>query len=365
MSKAKDMPSQVELEADQLHAIIKDGDYEALLDWISRGRPLVFSDPRHPNRSTLVEAAWTGFYSVLKALLNAYDWHLRPKDLDGALIAAMKIKHRRCVNLLLDYGADPDAVDWWLVYESNDGDILRRFLMAKKDLGSFACELGGIGKPLIGAIRATLPHRPDMDELLVEKALHCQTTIQFGFDFEHSSIYRNDEKDCQRAKRNLALLLWAGVNPRLKIHDRYEGEVLILRQAIKYCDVETVRKINPTADDLPTIVDAVSRCYSCNETMLKILQGCGFVINDRADGSSTAIRGLAERCDHDALVFFAAHGARLPDLGPVELRKLRNRLAYDIRRNPGKVTPQVLSAYRKILSKPQQDYFNRSSVIDL
>lgn len=139
------------IEADQLHEIVNDGDYEALLAWIENRRPLVFSEPRHPNRSILVAAAWTGFYSVLKVLLNAHDWHSNPKDLGRALVAAMKAQHRRCILLLLDYGADPDAVDWWLVYESNDGEILRRFLLAKKNLDSFISELGGIGKPLISA----------------------------------------------------------------------------------------------------------------------------------------------------------------------------------------------------------------------
>ena len=353
------------IEADQLHEIVNDGDYEALLTWIENRRPLVFTDPRHPNRSILIAAAWTGFYSVLKVLLDAHDWHSNPKDLGGALVAAMKAQHRRCILLLLDYGADPDAVDWWLVYESNDGEILRRFLLTKKNLDSFINELGGIGKPLIGAIKAAIPHRPDMEELLVEKALHYQTTIYFGRDFDHHYLYRDDAKDCQRAQRNLALLLWAGVNPRIKIHDRYEGDKSILRQAIVYCDIETVKKTAPTVDDLPIIIDAVCHCYTCNETMLKILQNAGFVINDRADGSSTIICELAKRCSYEALVFFAMHGAYLPDLDPIGLRELRNRLAYDIRRNPAKVTPQVLTAYRKILSRSQQDYFNRSSVIDL
>jgi len=77
------------------------------------------------------------------------------------------------------------------------------------------------------------------------------------------------------------------------------------------------------------------------------------------------IYGLAERCDFDALIFFASHGARLPDLGITELRTLRNRLAYDIRYNSEKVTRQALSAYRKILGKSQRDNFNKSSVIEL
>lgn len=42
------------IEADQLHEIVNDGDYEALLAWIENRRPLVFSEPRHPNRSILV-----------------------------------------------------------------------------------------------------------------------------------------------------------------------------------------------------------------------------------------------------------------------------------------------------------------------
>ena len=84
------------IEADHLHEIVNDGDYEALLAWIENRRPLVFSEPRHPNRSILVAAAWTGFYSVLKVLLNAHDWYSNPKDLGRALVAAMNAQHRRC-----------------------------------------------------------------------------------------------------------------------------------------------------------------------------------------------------------------------------------------------------------------------------
>ena len=100
-------------------------------------------DISHPKRSILILAAQTGFLSILRALLAAYDWRSYQRALDLALISAMKIGHSKCINLLMDNGANPDAVDWWLVYQSYDADILSRFLTEKKNLDSFICELGG------------------------------------------------------------------------------------------------------------------------------------------------------------------------------------------------------------------------------
>ncbi len=340
---------------------INDGNYELVLEWVNEKRPVV--DISHPKRSILITAAKTGFLSVLRVLLDAYDWRAYQYALDHALISAMKINHSKCINLLIDNGANPDAVDWWLVYQSYDADILFRFLTEKRNLDSFTCELGGIGKPLIGALKRVIPNRPDMEKLLIQEVLHCQTTVYFGYDLDSYGWSRDNEKDVQRARRNIALLLWAGVNPRLKVETRYDECRSILQQAICYGDSVTIKKISLCAKDLPEIIQAVGQCYTCNETMLKMLDECGFTINDREDGTSSVISNLLGTQMYDAIVFFGEHGAKLPNVELSSLKKMRNMLSYDIRRNPRKVTSRVLEAFHTILNKSQRDFFNRSSVI--
>ena len=352
---------ETEEQIQSLIEAINDGDYEIVCEWVNSKRPVV--DISHPKRSILILAAQTGFLSILRALLAAYDWHSYQRALDLALISAMKIGHGKCINLLMDNGANPDAVDWWLVYQSYDADILSRFLTEKKNLDSFICELGGIGKPLIGALKRVIPNRPDMEKMLVQKVLHCQTTVYFGCDLDSYSWSRDNEKDVQRARRNIALLLWAGVNPRLKVETRYDGCRSILQQAICYGDSATIKKISVHSDDLPDITQAAGHCYTCNETTLKMLSECGFTINDREDGTSSVIANLLGTQRYDAIVFFGEHGAKLPEVDVSSLKKMRNMLSYDIRRNPGEITPRVLSAFHKILNKSQRDFFNKSSYI--
>ena len=91
--------------------------------------------------------------------------------------------------------------------------------------------------------------------------------------------------------------------------------------------------------------------------MLKMLGECGFTINDRADGTSSVIANLLGTQKYDAIVFFGERGAKLPNVELSSLKNMRNMLSYDIRRNPGKVTPRVLLAFRKILNKSQRDFF--------
>ena len=123
------------IEADHLHEIVNDGDYEALLAWIENRRPLVFSEPLD-SRCGRMDRILLGFEGPSKCPRLAF----QPQG-------------------------------------SRQGTCRSHECTTPPLLDSFLNELDGIGKPLIGAIKATIPHRPDMEKLLVEKALHYQTTI--------------------------------------------------------------------------------------------------------------------------------------------------------------------------------------------
>lgn len=169
--------------------------------WISEGRPIQHPRPedrKQQRRATALQhAVGKGFYSLAALLLaNGYDPN---GDHFECLSPAVRRKDRDMVDLLLKFGADPNAMDFSDVLETCDRTIMDRFIAAGADPckdNALARALRFKGRPILGFIKQYKDRFPCIQRQ-IDIALHCFTEAE--------------------DLRGIALMLWVGADPHAHV----------------------------------------------------------------------------------------------------------------------------------------------------
>jgi len=180
-----------------LIALCNSGRLYEVEQWIAEGHPIQCappSDRKLRRRHTPLQIAVSkGFHSLAAVLLaNGYNPN---GDYCGCLEIAVRSRDRDMVELLLKFGADPNACDIEEVLLTYDRPIMDRFIEAGVDPcagNATARALLGKARPMLGFVKTHWERIPGLRHQ-VETALHVFAR-------------ENDEK-------GVALMLWLGANP--------------------------------------------------------------------------------------------------------------------------------------------------------
>lgn len=184
-------------EVEPLLVLCAQGKLYEVEEWLAQGRPVQFPPPEDrklQRRQTALQiAVGKGFHSLAALLLaNGYDPN---GDCYECLSPAVRAKDRDMVDLLLRFGADPNAVDFCDVLETCDRQLMDRFIAAGVDPcrdNALARALHFKGRPILGFIKQYKDQFPCIQRQ-IDIALHVFT----------------DAKEL----RGIALMLWVGADP--------------------------------------------------------------------------------------------------------------------------------------------------------
>ncbi|MEO6874249.1 MAG: hypothetical protein ABI222_05455 [Opitutaceae bacterium] len=180
-----------------LLALCRGGKLYEAEGWINDGRPIQFppsDDRKARRRSTALQIAVKHRFHSLAALLlaNGYDPN---GDYYECLSSAVQARDRDMVDLLLRFGADPQATDFCSVLETCDRAIMDRFVEAGVDPcrdNAVARSLDFKGRPILGFIKQYRDRFPCLQRQ-IDIALH---------------VFTGDGD-----LRGIALMLWVGADP--------------------------------------------------------------------------------------------------------------------------------------------------------
>ena len=199
--------SQTDL--DELRRLALAGHTYEIERYIQAGGPLQIADPpsypRKSQRPILEIAIERNDYGLVHLLLcNRYDPNL---EADSPIDSALDLRRWDLVELLLDWGADPNAVDMEYVYGTYDSKIFEQF----RSLG----------------VDITQDHA--MASVLAE---HTSNKPLFGFAKRHRTSDPKIQTELNMAlashvrssnEKGVALCLWAGADPHAPTRDFDHG----------------------------------------------------------------------------------------------------------------------------------------------
>lgn len=177
-------------------------------EWISQSKPIQHPPPTDRKllrrKTALQHAVEKGFHSLAALLLaNGYDPN---GDYYECLSPAVRSKDRDMIDLLLRFGADPNAVDFCEVLETCDRPLMDRFIAAGADPckdNALARALHFKGRPILGFIKQYKDRFPGIQRQ-IDIALHVFTQAE---DI-----------------RGIALMLWVGADPHVPTPSSAYGE---------------------------------------------------------------------------------------------------------------------------------------------
>lgn len=190
-------------------ALCSNGRLYEVETWIADRRPIQFPPPedrKRLRRSTALQIAISQHFHSLAALLlaNGYDPN---SDYYECLSPAVEAKDHDMVDLLLRFGADPQAVDFCTVLETCDRALMDRFVEAGIDPcrdNAVARALSFKGRPILGFIKQYRDQFPCLQRQ-IDIALHVFTSAE--------------------DLRGIALMLWLGADPHAQVpSSAYESE---------------------------------------------------------------------------------------------------------------------------------------------
>ena len=186
-------------ELEELHRLCRLGCLYDVERWIRAGRPLQLaassSAERRRHRTALEIALDRQDHSLILLLVaNGYDLALEP---ESPLDKALRLRRGDLLDLLLEWGANPQRVDLDILFETYDSLLFERFRGLGVDLTAghalaYALGYHTSNKPLLGFAKR---HR--LDEPRIQTALDIALAHHAGEGHE----------------KGVMLCLWAGADP--------------------------------------------------------------------------------------------------------------------------------------------------------
>lgn len=243
------MPRREALPQDlqQLCLLCRVGRLFAVQDWIKAGQRFRLPDG-HFTTSPLRTSVQSGFHSLVEVLLQA---GVESQDINEALALAVNNRNVDLVELLVQYGADVNAVGPEEVFWSRHPKIIRCFIENGMDVESSA----SIAKAFRDKHREFLGIYLDVRDRIASAREQAAMALRY------------------HAKRGnlkwVSLLLWAGADARLRVpeiedlnwDEKCESEEedtgTALDAAVLYGHFEIVKKIalDPAHDDVTALLN--------------------------------------------------------------------------------------------------------------
>lgn len=245
--------------------------------WIAEEKPIQcvrMTDKKMKKKPTPLRiAAARGFYSLAELLLvNGYNPN---GDYYECLTPAVEARNQCMVELLLRFGADPNAVDFSDVLGSYDRRLIDCFMAAGVDPcadNSLAKALESKARPLLGFVKTYKEHFPGMQRQ-VDIALHNFV----------------DQEDV----KGVCFMLWLGANPYVKAPrngwDEYENDEDMLWFPLETAMIRGNEAIILNILKVPFPPDAVQKLFRSTsfcahpEVVIRLLNA-GADPNDHVDG---------------------------------------------------------------------------------
>ena len=301
-------------------------------EWIKAGRPLqlqVGVRPRGRRAATALEIGLeTGQYSLVFLLLsNGYNLDLEPRS---PFNVALEVRRWDLVDLLWTWGADPKAVDPYVLFDTYNSALFERFYAAGSDLATdheLADALGNhtSNRPLFGFAKR-----------------HRATDVRIQMELNIALAQHVEEENL----KGVHLCLWAGADPHAPApdlrtthyldeaedeeadeDDRFIGWSAIERAVILgRREVLPVFKLDPTRDDIDRLYQS-ARDARMVDTFAAVAPpgNVGSIVRSQC-------RYLDSRCpfrDHAPIAVLEEvfkTGARWTESSPDELTDIRRDL---------------------------------------
>lgn len=192
----------------ELYRLCQEGRLYEVQDWIQQGRILQLphvaaNSSRH--KSALEIALDTGQHSLCQLLLRS---GYQPNEGNRSPFnIAIKKRRRDLVDLLFEFGADPQRIELWMLFDSYDSELFERFLAAGVDLtrdhvmGHHLAEHTS-NKPLFGFAKRYREGYP---------AIQTELDMALG---DHAQ---------EGNEKGVLLCLWAGADPHRAVPDLRYG----------------------------------------------------------------------------------------------------------------------------------------------
>ena len=285
----------------QLLKLVRNGQLFTVQQWIADGKRVRFDGNDRSSFCPLYQAVDAGFHSMVEVLLRMDRWN--QEELDAALEHAMSNGRLDMVDLLLERGASPQAIDFADVCRSMNNELMLRFLKIGVDPAkenAFARALDDTkARPLLGFYRSHVQDYP---------TLHPQISLALAEAVKEEKV------------RWVALLRWAGADPFMdvpeSIYDAWDfGEYGGRKAADIVCwskkpDLLKVLKLRPTQEQAQELLRRASWTPSANflKELLRVIPR--EYINNAVNGSCEAV----EYCvSHRPLHFNSSYSSESED----------------------------------------------------
>jgi ankyrin repeat protein len=318
-------------------ALCRAGKLFAVQKWIREGR---FCRMPIGNFATspIRIAIERGFHSLVEVLLqeNVVD----QEEKNNALIGAVERRNLDLVELLVQYGADPSAIDFETIIWSRHPGIMRWFVAHGLDLESdyaIARAFQAKHREFLGVYMSV------RDELPTARR---QATMALRYHAADGNL------------KWVSLLLWAGADPRLPVPKLDDSDVdeedleTALVAAVRRGQFDVVKKIgiDPTRDDVTALINEY--CFWPNSALLEFLIKLGADVRKPA-GEDKAMRWAFSSFDSSfrdysrtaaalrCIEILAANGARWHPNDPYRTSCFRRAIAkapvYDAIQHLGRI----------------------------
>jgi hypothetical protein len=268
--------------AEHVLRLCREGRLFELQAWVEQGKSLAV--PNGFRRSPLRAALDTGFHSLIEFLLTQ---EADQSNRDLVLQEACWRNQPSVMRLALQYGASVAAVPFQQLLETGNRDAVKLFL----ERGADPVTGAPFARAFKGRIKVTLGMFLDCQRMRPELAHSLQQQADMAL---RQACWDDDLKW-------VSLLMWLGADPRSKgpatdeLDDQasqnspedHESALQIACQSRKP-EILRCLKPSPEKDDLRELMAAAARWSTTPETVAYLV-GMGASINDKADGSSSAL----------------------------------------------------------------------------
>ncbi len=268
--------------AEHVLRLCREGCLFELQAWVEQGKSLAV--PNGFRRSPLRAALDTGFHSLIEFLLKH---EADQSNRDAVLQEACWRNQLSMIRLALQHGANPAAVPFLQVLETGNRDAVRLFL----ERGADPVTGTPFARAFKGRIKVTLGMFLDCQRMRPELAQSLQQQADMAL---RQACWDDDLKW-------VSLLVWLGADPRSKglatdsLDDQatqndpeYHESALQIACQSRKPEILRCLKPSPEKDDLRELMTAAARWSTTPETVAHLV-GMGASVNDKADGSSSAL----------------------------------------------------------------------------
>lgn len=204
--------TQYDAKLEPLKEAVESGNSDFLRRWLEKGQPIC--NPESKRDSLLSVAVKSRQFSMLEILLGAGNWREEyPRALSRALGEAVRSKQIDIVRLLLANGASVESVPWWKIADTRSMELAAVFFERHKSSEGFADAIDSMEQGFLAAVKAVLPDRPDIEDILLRAMDGFLQTIHLeAIDSDSRRPEDGRSRKKSHAERMFGLMRWTGVD---------------------------------------------------------------------------------------------------------------------------------------------------------